>query len=72
LKWHQKTSGTITGTYDAVVTFQKDTLYTEKTIHKTISITIMGSDPAHSNRQTAEIDVDNTKFFMDVDTGDIL
>jgi hypothetical protein len=42
-------SGTITGTYDATISFAKDTLYSERTIHRDISITLGagGDDDGH-------------------------
>jgi hypothetical protein len=62
--WHRKVSGTIDGTYHAVVTFQKGGTYTEKTIDKTIHIVL-------GDKQTAEVDVDNAKFNVDLETGDV-
>lgn len=48
LNWHQKTSGTITGTYHATVTFQKGETYSEKTIDRSFTITLGGAKPVLS------------------------
>ena len=43
LNWHLKTSGTLTGHYHAVVTFQKGTTYKETTIDRDFTITLGGT-----------------------------
>ncbi len=43
----EKTSGTITGTYHADITFTRGELYTEKTIDKTFTITFGGDGTTH-------------------------
>ncbi|MDR3610080.1 MAG: hypothetical protein P4L27_05925 [Ignavibacteriaceae bacterium] len=69
LNWHRKFSGTITGTYHAVVTFSKGGTYTESTIDRTIDITLGG--------QTIPIRIkglhgdEGTVFNLDTETGDI-
>jgi hypothetical protein len=67
LNWHRAVSGTIDGTYHAVVTFQKGTTYKDSTIDKTIHI-VFGK---HSNPQLAEVDVNNTVYYVDLETGDV-
>jgi hypothetical protein len=42
LDWYLKTSGTLTGHYHAVVTFQKGSTYTEKTIDRDFTVTLGG------------------------------
>lgn len=69
LNWHRKLSGTITGTYHAVVTFSKDTVYTETTIDRTINIVLGGQTlPVRIqgfNEQTG------TTFNIDAETGEV-
>ena len=71
LNWHRDISGTIDGTYHAVVTFQKGATYTEKTIDKTIHIVFGKPIASHLLGQVAEIDVDGTKFIVDLETGEV-
>jgi hypothetical protein len=70
LNWHRKTSGTITGTYHAVVTFQKGTTYTETTIDRIINITLGGQQiPVRIKGLT---EATGTTFYIDAETGDII
>jgi hypothetical protein len=70
LNWHRKTSGTITGTYHAVVTFQKGATYTETTIDRIINITLGGQQiPVRIKGLTEAI---GTTFYIDAETGDII
>ena len=66
LNLSQKTSGTITGTYHAVVTFQKGSLYKDKVIDKDINITL-GSGV----RGKALFDIGGWRFFADLESGDV-
>lgn len=70
LNWYRKTSGTITGTYHAVVTFQKDTTYTEKTIDRIIDITLGGQNVPIRIKGLSE--ATGTTFYIDAETGDII
>ena len=58
------TSGTITGTYDAVVSFTSGSLYAQRTIHDTISITLANG--------VAHIYINGVHFRADCRTGAIL
>jgi hypothetical protein len=70
LNWHRKTSGTIAGTYHAVVTFQKGTTYTETTIDRIINITLGGQQIPVRIKGLSE--ATGSTFYMDAETGDIL
>ena len=69
LNWQTKLTGTITGTYHAVVTFSKDTVYTEKTIDRSINI-VLGT-------QTLPVRIKGfnesawTTFNINTETGDV-
>jgi len=67
LNWHRDISGTVDGTYHAVVTFQKGSTYKDSTIDKTIHI-VFGKQ---TNKQIAEVDVSGIVYYVDVETGDI-
>jgi hypothetical protein len=70
LNWHLKTSGTITGTYHAVVTFQKGAVYTETTIDRIIDITLGGQTiPVRIKGLT---ETTGTTFDIDAETGDVI
>jgi hypothetical protein len=69
LNWHRKTSGTITGTYHAVVTFQKGATYTETTIDRIIDITLGGQSIPIRIKGLSE--ATGTTFYMDAETGEI-
>jgi hypothetical protein len=70
LNWHRKTSGTITGTYHAVVTFQKGATYTETTIDRIIDITLGGQTIPIRIKGLSE--TNGTTFYIDAETGDII
>jgi hypothetical protein len=70
LNWHRKASGTITGTYHAVVTFQKGATYTETTIDRIIDITLGGQNIPIRIKGLTE--ANGTTFYMDAETGDII
>jgi hypothetical protein len=70
LNWHLKTSGTITGTYHAVVTFPKGATYTEKTIDRIINITLGGQKIPVVIKGLSE--ATGTTFNIDAETGDII
>ena len=70
LNWHRKTSGTITGTYHAVVTFQKGATYTETTIDRIIDITLGGQKIPVRIKGLSE--TNGTTFYIDAETGDII
>jgi hypothetical protein len=70
LNWHRKTSGTITGTYHAVVTFQKGATYTETTIDRIIDITLGGQKVPIRIKGLSE--ATGTTFYIDAETGDII
>jgi hypothetical protein len=61
-----KTSGTITGVYHAVITFQKGELYKDKTIDKDINITLGGG------KGRAFFDIGGRRFWADIFSGEIL
>ena len=70
LNWHRKTSGTITGTYHALVTFQKGAVYTETTIDRIIDITLGGQTiPVRIKGLT---ETTGTTFDIDAETGDVI
>ena len=70
LNWHLKTSGTITGTYHAVVTFKKGATYTETTIDRIINITLGGQQlPVRIKGLT---ETTGSTFYIDAETGDII
>lgn len=60
-----KTSGTITGTYHADITFTRGSLYTERTIDKTFSITLGGDG-------YADIHCGGRRFHADLGLGIIM
>jgi len=62
----EKTSGTITGTYHAVITFQKGGLYSDKTIDKEINITLGGGNGS------SFFDIGGMRFFWNKQTGELL
>lgn len=62
LNWHNKTSGTITGTYHADVTRQKGEQYREKIIDRNISITL-------GQGSTATLDLNGCKYKFHMETG---
>lgn len=64
LNWHQKTSGTLTGTYHAIVTFQKGVQYREKEINRTFTITLGGTK--------SKLDIGGKKYDLDLESGEIL
>jgi hypothetical protein len=70
LDWHRKTSGTITGTYHAVVTFQKGATYTETTIDRIIDITLGGQHVPIRIKGLTE--TTGTTFYIDAETGDVI
>jgi hypothetical protein len=70
LNWHRKISGTITGTYHAVVTFQKGTTYTEKTIDRIIDITLGGQHVPIRIKGLSE--ATGTIFYIDAETGELI
>ena len=59
----QKLSGTITGTYHADVTFIGEQLYREKTVDRTITITV--------NNGESQINVTGTKFVSNLKQGEL-
>lgn len=59
------TSGTISGTYHADITFTRGSLYVEKTIDKTFTITLGGDGTCH-------IDMGGRRFRADIGLGTIL
>ncbi len=63
LNWHKKTSGTVTGTYHATVTFQKGDTYTEKTIDRTFTITLGGVKPV--------VKIGGLTYLIDAETGEV-
>ena len=70
LNWHRKTSGTINGTYHAVVTFQKGSTYTETTIDRIINITLGGQQIPVGIKGLTE--AKGSTFYIDAETGDII
>ena len=70
LNWHRKLSGTITGTYHAVVTFQKGSTYTETTIDRIINITLGGQQIPVRIKGLSE--ATGTTFYIDAETGDLI
>jgi hypothetical protein len=68
LNWHRKLTGTISGTYHAVVTFTKGATYTEKTIDRTILITLGGQVVPVTIKGVNE--ATGTTFNIDAETGD--
>ncbi len=60
-----QTSGTISGTYDATVTVQRGTAYTEKTINRTFTVTLSGGTG------TIGIKGDGRRFTSNLLTGDV-
>ena len=67
LSWHKNITGTIDGTYHAVVTFQKGTTYRDSTIDKTIHI-VFGKQP---DGLVAEVGVNGNVYYVNVETGDV-
>jgi hypothetical protein len=65
---HSNVSGTITGTYDATITFTKGSLYRERTIHETISITLGGENEEDG---VAEMRLGDFHFRTRVASGDV-
>ena len=63
LNWHRKTSGTVTGTYHATVTFQKGDAYNEKTIDRTFTITLGGIKPV--------VKIGGVTYLVDAETGEV-
>jgi hypothetical protein len=63
LNWYEKSSGTISGTYHATVTFQKGATYRDTTIDKTFTITLGGTRP--------RLNIGGRNFAMDPIFGDI-
>ena len=70
LNWHRKLSGTISGTYHAVVTFRKGTTYTETTIDRIINITLGGQQIPIRIKGLTE--TTSTMFYIDAETGDLI
>jgi hypothetical protein len=62
----QKTSGTITGHYEATVSFTRGDLYKTRTITRDFTITLGGGNGR------ASIVVDNTLYTADVQTGELI
>ncbi len=72
LNWHKNISGTIDGTYHAIVTFQKGATYSNTTIDKTFHI-VFGTTPGVGEVSTSRaiVLIDNSKFIVDVQTGKV-
>lgn len=62
LDWHKKLSGTVTGHYHALVSFQKAESYTEKTIDRDFTITF---------GDTMKVNVGGKTYTPDPETGQI-
>jgi len=61
--WSRAVSGQISGTYDATITFTRGDAYSERTVSRTIDITL-GSG-------SAAIDVNGETYMADVQTGEL-
>jgi len=62
----QKTSGTITGHYEATVSFTRGELYKTRTVTRDFTITLGGGNGR------AAIVVDNTTYTADIQTGELI
>jgi len=71
LNWQGDISGTIDGTYHAVVTFQKGTVYSDSTIDKTIHIVFGPQIRVSETPLKADLTVNNTKYQIDLQTGEV-